>query len=164
MGIGGNMTSVRRIVFKYEPGPTAPATEWREAIPAGFHIRRMDRTLAEELDRDLVANGNPPWFDAQWGGVDAFLQDGFGFVAIGPEGIAGNCRATSVVDGVAEIQISTRSAYRRTGLGTIVCRAFIDHCIRSGLTPAYACDDDNLASRALARRLGFVPLDSGSSQ
>ena len=145
-----------RLVFKCGQSPLPLPPGWRETVPAGFVIRRLDRPLAEQLQADLVAHGNSPWFDRIWGGVDNFLNDGFGFVAIGPEGIASNCRASSVTNGVAEIQVSTRSHGRRQGLATLVCRAFVEHCLIVGLTPAYACDEDNLASIGLAKKLGFV--------
>jgi RimJ/RimL family protein N-acetyltransferase len=149
-----------RILFKFEPSHAALPLDWRETVPSGFAVRRIDRSLAEELQATLLAHGNPPWFEEIWGGIDRFLTDGFGFVAIGPEGIASNCRSSSVSNGVGEIQVSTRSYGRQKGLATLVCRAFIEHCLISGLTPGYACDEDNLASIGLAHKLGFVPRES----
>ena len=147
-----------RIVFAFHPSPETLPLDWRDGVPTGFVVRRIDQALAQQLQDDLVAHGNPPWFEQFWGGIDNFLNHGFGFVAIGPAGIASNCRAVWVRDGVAEIQVSTRGYGRHQGLATLVCRAFLEHCSASGLTPGYGCEEDNLASIGLAHKLGFLPV------
>ena len=119
---------------------------------------RMDESLARELRGNLIAAGNPCWFEQHWGGIEGFLERGFGFAAVGENGIASNCRAPWVKDGLVPIQVSTRVYARRCGLGSVVCRAFIEHCLARGLTPTYECDEDNLPSAALALKLGFVEV------
>ena len=128
---------------------------WRERIPDGYSVQPIDIVLARELQDLLVAAGNEPWFDNLWGSVEGFVENGFGFVAIGPGGIASNSRACWIKDGVAPIQVSTRGFARSRGLGTAVCFAFIEHCQAIGLTPSYSCESENLASIALAGKLGF---------
>ncbi len=114
--------------------------------------------MTKELQDSLVVAGNAPWFEDNWGGVETFVERGFGFVAVGPEGIASNCRACPIVDSVVPMQVSTRAYARGQGLATAACDAFIKHCLSLGLTPEYSCLADNLPSIALARKLGFVLL------
>jgi len=55
----------------------------------------------------------------------------------------------------ANIDVETVAPFRRGGLASLVCRAFIDHCRERGLTPLWEADDANAASRTLAHTLGF---------
>lgn len=158
-----------RILFDYRPSPGRPPRNWRERVPAGFAIRRMDADIAARLQADLVAGGIGPWFDALWGGIPQFLEHGFGFVAEwegdGAPFIAANCRMCPMVgngqgiqESLAAIQVSTRARFQGQGLATLVCAAFLEHCQEHGYTPEYGCDEENIASAALAARLGFAPV------
>ncbi len=146
-----------RIRFKFEPSSDSLRSDWLEKLPTGFTLERMDRSIAEQLEQDLVRAGNAAWFEEVWSGIDRFLDDGFGFAVSHDAFIVSNTRSWSVKDGVAAIQVSTRSKYRHIGLGYLCCRAFIQHCLENGLTPEYSCVAENVASIALARKLGFVP-------
>jgi RimJ/RimL family protein N-acetyltransferase len=140
---------------------------WRELVPPGFGIHRIDAQIASRLQSDLISAGVGPWFDQVWGGIPAFLEAGFGFVAEweGDEVplLASNCRAWGIQNGVAPLQVSTRARFRGQGLAVLVCAAFIEHCLGCGLTPEYSCEQENTASAALALKLGFVPIGTRES-
>lgn len=146
-----------RIVFAFQPSPGRPPLDWPERLPIGYTIERIDAPIAQQLQGDLEAAGNPPWFDEVWGGIERFLVAGFGFVVLHKGAIVSNCRSWSVKDGAAAIQVSTRARYRQLGLATVVCSAYIAHCQAAGITPEYSCVQENSASAALAGKLGFVP-------
>lgn len=161
-----------RIIFDFQPSPGRPPLDWRERVPAGFAIRRIDADSATRLQADLIAGGIGPWFDQVWGSIPQFLEQAFGFVAEwegdGDPFIAANCRAVrwqamekGINEGVAPIQVSTRARFQGQGLATLVCAAFIEHCLESGMTPEYSCEEENTASAALALKLGFVPIGKG---
>jgi RimJ/RimL family protein N-acetyltransferase len=145
-----------RILFEFRPAPGRPPDDRKACLPEGYSIHRIDAPLAEQLQRDLVDAGVGPWFDDVWGSIARFLEHGFGFVVQRDGAIVSNCRAWSVKDGVAAIQVSTRARHRQLGLGTAVCRAFIEHCLANGIQPEYSCLEENTASAALAEKLGFV--------
>lgn len=147
-----------RILFDYRPSAENAGCNWRAVLPAHVTLERIDETLAQSLQRDLVAAGNAPWFDHIWGGIDRFLQLGFGYAVVHEGSVVSNCRTHSVNAGVAAIQVSTRYAYRRQGLAFVTCRAFLEHCSAHGLQPEYSCLEENAASVALALRLGFVQV------
>ena len=156
-----------RIIFDFQPSPDRPPLNWRERIPAGFAIRRMDADIAARLQADLIAGGRGPWFDEVWGGIPQFLDQAFGFVAECEDDsvpfTAANCRACpmtgqGIKEGVVPIQVSTRARFQGQGLATLVCAAFIEHGLACGLTPEYGCEEENAASAALALKLGFVPV------
>ncbi|MGC4046688.1 MAG: GNAT family N-acetyltransferase [Armatimonas sp.] len=158
-----------RIIFDYRPSPERPPLDWRERVPDGFVIRRIDADIAERLQSALIAGGIGPWFDRVWGSIPDFLEQGFGFVAEwegeNPPFIAANCRMCPMMgngqgskEKIAAIQVSTRARFQGQGLATLVCAAFLEHCLEHGLTPEYSCEEENLASAALAIKLGFVPV------
>ncbi len=148
-----------RTTFEFRPTAAAPPLNWRELAPPGFAIRRIDSDIATRLDVDLKAALGYSWFNDVWGGIEGFIQGGFGFVAEfdGSDGLrlASNCRQWGSPDGIAPIQVSTRAVFRGRGLATLVSSAFIEECLRRGLTPEYSCESDNYASIALAAKLGF---------
>jgi len=164
-----------RILFDFQPSPYHFSLDWRERIPHGFTIRRMDTDIATRLQTDLIAGGRGPWFDQVWGGIPEFLEKAFGFVAEwegdGVPFLAANCRMCpmagnrqGIKDGVAAIQVSTRARFQGQGLATLVCTAFIEHCLELGIMPEYSCEEENKASAALALKLGFVPVGKRESE
>lgn len=58
-----------------------------------------------------------------------------------------------------DISVDTLPGARQLGLGTIVATAMIRHERSEGREPVWGADEDNHASLALARRLGFVAVD-----
>ena len=164
-----------RIIFDFQPSFGRPPLDWREGVPVGFTIRAIDGDIATRLQADLVAVGRGAWFDEVWGGIPDFLEQAFGFIAEweddGIPFIAANCRACPMAgngqgirDGVAPIQVSTRVRFQKQGLATLVCAAFIEHCLELGMTPEYGCEEENTASAALALKLGFVPIGKHESE
>lgn len=71
-----------RIVFDFQPSPGCPPLDWQERLPDGFTIQRINTRIAQRLQSNLVAAGNPPWFDVVWGGIERFLEAGFGFAVL----------------------------------------------------------------------------------
>ena len=164
-----------RIIFDFQPSPGRPPLDWRERIPIGFTIRRIDEDIASRLQADLFAAGRGPWFDQVWGSIPQFLEQAFGFVAEwqgdGAPFVASNCRMCpmtgnrqGIKEGVAAIQVSTRARFQGQGLATLVCAAFIERCLELGMTPEYSCEEENTASAALALKLGFAPIGKSESE
>lgn len=123
-------------------------------MPAGFHIKRLDRDLAQrigaEVDPDLVL---PEVFPSP----TDFLQRGIGFCALAGERIV--CGATSAArcDNAIEIQINTNPPYRRLGLASAVGAALVSHCLEHGLDADWDTAATNLPSQRLAQKLGYIP-------
>ena len=57
---------------------------------------------------------------------------------------------------IAHLQVFCHPDYRRRGLGADALRAAISDALADNLLPQYRARDANVASRALARRIGFV--------
>ncbi len=56
----------------------------------------------------------------------------------------------------AEISINSKPGYRRQGWGKSVLSAMVEHVLENGRLPLYVAAEDNEASIALARKVGFV--------
>lgn len=119
------------------------------ALPAGYHIRRIDRELFLKTQgalwsRDLC--GNFPNYGL-------YEKYGLGVVAMrGDEVVAGASSYLGYPGGI-EIQIDTRNDQRRQGLAQACGAALILACLEKGLQPNWDAHDH--ASLALAETLGY---------
>jgi GNAT superfamily N-acetyltransferase len=118
-------------------------SDWRTRIPEGYHIRRIDRELAE---RDFPGGA--------WRTVDGFLQGGFGFCVMKGEERISVCDTVFVGDHRAETSIVTEERYRRQGFGTLACCAYLDHCLACGIRPKWGTFFEPAIQ--MAKKLGFV--------
>jgi GNAT superfamily N-acetyltransferase len=125
---------------------------WQKRIPAGFVVQRLNARTT------LQADGTA----AIWGSVENFLEHGFGFCILDESqadeqlAFAANAQTIWVGDCHAETGVETREGYRRKGLATAVCCAYIDLCLQKGITPEWGCEANNEPSERLAYKLGFT--------
>lgn len=121
---------------------------WQERIPAGFTLQRMDATTT------------PGWIVRGWGSAQHFLANGFGFCLLddalldAPSAVVSNAQTVYVGDRHAETGVGTVEAYRRRGLATAVCCAYIEQSLENDFCPDWSCAE-NEASERLAARLGY---------
>ncbi len=146
----GRLATIGRRGFTFDAAAVDTAPGWRRAFPDNMAVARIDRPLAQRIDRELGEN-----LGLFWGGYDGFLANGFGFCALVDGAVAGIAYAGAVSAREANIIVDTGKAFRRRGLATLTCMAFIRHCLERGLLPTWDTDDDNEASALLARTLGF---------
>jgi RimJ/RimL family protein N-acetyltransferase len=127
-------------------------TGWQKRVPAGFAVQRLNAQTT------LQADGTA----AIWGSVENFLEHGFGFCMLDESqkderlAFAANAQTVFVGDCHAETGVETREAYRRKGLATAVCCAYIDVCLEKGIYPEWGCEANNKPSARLARTLGYT--------
>lgn len=143
----GQLEVIERIGFKYHK----PAVDdWRHALPPGAEVRRIDRALAERIDTEL-----DQLIGLFWNGYQPFTRGGFGFCTLIDGAIASVAYAISVSAKYANIGVETAEPFRKQGLATLTCSAFIEHCLEQGLRPTWDTDAVNAGSLATARKLGF---------
>jgi len=56
----------------------------------------------------------------------------------------------------AELSVNSKPGYRRQGWGKTVLSVMVEHVLENGRLPLYVAAEDNEASIALARKVGFV--------
>jgi GNAT superfamily N-acetyltransferase len=103
-------------------------------------VRIVDPGLAEEIEMALAV-----------GPVTAALRDG------APVSF---CYAVSVTEGLWDVSVDTMPSHRRRGFAARAVRFMIDLQARAGRRPVWGSAKSNPASESLARRLGFVPVDT----
>ena len=70
--------------------------------------------------------------------------------------MVGSCFSAFAAEGLYEVDIQTHPEYRRQGLARLTASAFVAHCLEQGWEPVWECWENNLASIALAEKVGFV--------
>ncbi|MEG2349697.1 MAG: GNAT family N-acetyltransferase [Hungatella sp.] len=118
--------------------------------PDGIRIKRIDGrlyhlALKEEWSRDFCAN-----FEDE----KHFMEDGLGFVALKGREIVAGCSAYGISLGRMEIEVGTRTDYRKKGLATACSAAFMLECLKNNIFPHW--DAANLQSVGLAEKLGYL--------
>jgi RimJ/RimL family protein N-acetyltransferase len=63
-----------------------------------------------------------------------------------------------MAEAVQEIGINTHTGFYGKGYATAACSAMVNALLSKGLCPMWSTNLDNLASQALAKRIGFEPL------
>jgi RimJ/RimL family protein N-acetyltransferase len=90
-----------------------------------------------------------------WGSVDAFLNNGLGYVLVEEEEIVSLCYSGFVAGTIHAIDIETEQSHRQKGYAETTARAFLAKCIEKHLHPHWDCMAENIASVHLAEKLGF---------
>lgn len=130
----------------------APVFNWREQLPDGVTIRRMDAALVEKAEREA----DFPFAQLFYGSTAAFLEHGFGFCLLENDHTASVVYTCTMSSKEASVGVDTVKPYQQKGYATRACAAFIEHCLQNKLIPTWDCDEWNNASIALAKKLGFV--------
>jgi RimJ/RimL family protein N-acetyltransferase len=117
-------------------------------MPPDCELRRMDRALFERLlDRDAYL--------MSFGGVEPVLAKALGFFLMYGDEILCEAATGPVALGKIEVGVTTREAHRGRGYATIACARLIQTCEEQGYDTWWDCAKQNVASAALARKLGY---------
>jgi RimJ/RimL family protein N-acetyltransferase len=139
--------------------------DWRNRVPEGYSVRRIDRALVEDPDLAFT-NAIEEWvpLGQGWGSLDSFLENGVGFCVVHGNDIVArcmaDCRGHSRADCRAgeriDVGIITDPAHRRRGLASIAAAATAEYCLSHGFSEVgWHCDYDNPGSWKTAEKVGF---------
>lgn len=138
---------IPRVNYRWEGGTVI---NWRDALPTGVEIYPFDAALAARAEKEF------PFAQIFWGSTEAFLQHGFGFCLLEQGEVASIVYACAVSDTEASVGVDTMEKYQQRGYATLVCSAFVEHCLLHNLLPTWDADGFNAASIKLAQKLGLV--------
>jgi GNAT superfamily N-acetyltransferase len=118
-------------------------------IPSGYSIRKIDKELyemakEEDWSRDLCSLF-PTYND--------YEKYGLGFAAVYEGRIVSGASSYTVYESGIEIEIDTKTEFRRNGLALACASALILECLNQGLYPSW--DAANKESVALSEKLGY---------
>jgi RimJ/RimL family protein N-acetyltransferase len=117
-------------------------------LPPGYELRRMDRALFDRLlDRDAYL--------ASFGSVELVLAKALGFLLMRGDEILCEAATGPVALGRIEVGVTTREGHRGRGYATLTCARLIQACEEQGYDTWWDCAEQNVASAALARKLGY---------
>ena len=137
--------------FDFNPEEFSSHRNWREKIPLGFRLERIDAELMERIANDIM-----PWsLTIFWNSISDFIKKGFGFCLLHDAQIASVCYSATVGKRECSIDIKTVEKFRRRGFAMLTASAFIEHCLGRGFLPTWECHTSNKESMATAKKLGF---------
>lgn len=119
------------------------------SMPPRFSLRMIDealyhKALSEPWSRDLCS---------QFATFEDYKARGIGVMALDADTPVAGASSYTAYDKGIEIEVDTRSDYRRQGLATACSAKLILACLDRGLYPSW--DAHDLRSVALAEKLGY---------
>jgi GNAT superfamily N-acetyltransferase len=118
-------------------------------LPDGLAVRPADLSLFERsfwYEDNMRLAGSP----------EAYLATTRAFYLMQGEEMLCEASTGPLIDGVREMGIITHEAHRGLGYATLTCAKLVQACESAGERPFWNCSTRNLASAAVARKLGFV--------
>ncbi len=130
--------------------------QWREHVPAGFAVRRINDDLLDTAGLD-VPDHIHDWISHNWGTRENYRAHGFGFCVVNENQVVSWSVADCASGTRCEIGIQTRPDYRRRGLAAITTAACVEYALSNAFTEVgWHCNDDNAGSWKTAEKVGFV--------
>jgi RimJ/RimL family protein N-acetyltransferase len=131
------------------------AFDWEASLPEGYAVRRIDRSLLGDPDL-TVPEHVTGWMANNWGSVERFLEDGFGFATVRGSEVTSWSLADCVSGEGCEIGIRTAPDHRRRGLGGAAAAAAVDDALAHGFAMVgWHCPEENVGSIRTAEKVGF---------
>jgi RimJ/RimL family protein N-acetyltransferase len=128
--------------------------DWKAELNQSNVMRPLDESL---LRTDHLENVEHVlgWIHSFWHSIEDFLETGFGFCITRGEAVASWCLTVYARGRDFELGLATLPEYRNRGYATCTAAASVEHSVRSGFTPHWHCDEENVASMRVAERVGF---------
>jgi GNAT superfamily N-acetyltransferase len=86
---------------------------------------------------------------------EQFLSYGMGFCVVDRSGKVLSESYGLISSTMAEIVVATDPDHQGKGLGTFACDRVLNDCLAKSLEVVWSCDQSNLASAGIAKKLGF---------
>ncbi len=140
-----NVAVERRIFFEYGRNESL----FNLVLPAGYNLCEIDGKLLGKLKGSVT-----PFFS--WDDPIDFLNKGKGYCVVDGNNAVSWAFTAAVSSKEIDIGIETAVEYQHLGLAAAVAEKMIEYCFEQHKKPVWACRADNIASKKLAEKLGFV--------
>lgn len=155
-----NIIAGKRYFFEYPRNFHDFSSEFylkNKISPVNFTNFQIREINAELLDKLNHINGVvTPYFS--WSKPSEFLKNGKGYCLTDGNIIAAWAFSAAVSSIEIDIGVETSAEYRRLGFGALVAGQMIKYCLEQNKRPVWACNSNNIASRKLAEKLGFIKI------
>ncbi|MFS0863087.1 GNAT family N-acetyltransferase [Fredinandcohnia sp. 179-A 10B2 NHS] len=148
-------------LLKGERVPFTFHKEWflqsgSKEIADGYEVKLITQELINNDVSHIVENEIKKF----WGPtLEPFFEKGFGYAVVQGASIIGTCLSVFITKNEYEIGINTYDTnHRGKGLATAMARAFIEECVRRGVTPHWTTEAFRRDSVAIAKKIGFEQL------
>jgi GNAT superfamily N-acetyltransferase len=153
------------VVIQVEDAPHARSQLPGWVVGYGLiHVKPVSETAPTQRQENpnIVVQSPPepellarlPPLSRKWGGAAAAIA-----VWMHEGQPASVCAAAAVTESFWDVGIETQAEYRRRGYGRTCFEALEHRMAEKGKRPIWGADKKNSASLAMARRLGFEPID-----
>lgn len=121
-------------------------------LPEGYTIKKINAEVIHNDPNELL----PDVLGEFWYSIDDFLRHGVGYCVLKGERIISACLSCCVNEKDHEISVETYDEDEMNkGLATLACTAYLEHCIKNGITPHWSTLETNVESNRLGKKLGF---------
>ncbi len=117
-------------------------------VPEGCQVRTIDADLFQRL-------AHPARYVSVFGSAEKAITKGLGYCLMRDDTILCEAFAGPFANGMIEIGVATPEPYRRRGYATVTCAHLIRACENRGTRTFWNTAKQNMASKALARKLGY---------
>jgi GNAT superfamily N-acetyltransferase len=131
--------------------PQTDLAQYTAHIPFDCRVLPIDRTLFDRIQ-------DAQFYKDMFGSAERALEKGFGFCLVLGGELVCEAFAGASAQGVIELGVNTAKAHTRKGYATITCAQLIQEAERRGWRTYWNCALQNQASTALARKLGYAPM------
>ena len=133
------------LILRNEPAQTIP--DLRPTVISVSECLRRNLSRGVDLREKIALFWEDPVCFERAGGI--------GFCTVSDATLTSLCISAFVDGDVHCVDIETHEPYRRQGHGTAAASGFLRACVESGKTMHWSCMVSNIASEALARRVGL---------
>ena len=117
-------------------------------LPSGYHMQRINEEIVPAIE-------GFDYYVTMFGSVERAIQNTIGYCLMRGDTVVCEAMAGPLTRGVAELGVETGAAHRQKGLATVTSAYVIRECEAMGYRAFWNAAQQNVASVALARRLGF---------
>ncbi len=128
---------------------------WEGKIPAGFELELIDEDFLFDSGYENIEFVKSE-VRQMWPSINRFIECGFGFSLVTSGKVVSWCTSEYMSKDKCGIGIETLGEYQNRGLATIAASAFVEQSLQRSIKPHWDCDVENLASRRVAEKVGFV--------
>jgi RimJ/RimL family protein N-acetyltransferase len=122
-----------------------------KTVPEGCKVHTIDADLFKRIQ-------DYQFYSDIFGSPERALEHGFGLCLVRSNEVLCEAFAGTSHNDVIEIGVNTHEEHRQKRYATLTCAYLIDEAEQRGYRTYWNCAVQNIASTALANRLGFAPM------